>query len=772
MQPKEKFYIVKIEKLKTSYLKYLLKNKTCIVFGSLYLLISIILLFQPLFNYLGFEFAAVIGLCSSIISASYTYIIFKEAINKPKKEKLGYILLICLKKNIVLLIIPFLLALMSILFVKNCSVVNGILFFILIPLVSVIYSVSFSLFIYTLFHKYKLLILFTLFFFIIVVSVSDYFLKPQLFVYNPFIGFFPGLVYDEELYISSSLILYRLSMLIQSIIFISAANISYQIQKDLPLKKKIIKFQYILSLPTMILFALLIIFHVFKNELGIAGDKEYVISSLGKTYKTENFIIYYSDKNIDDDKIMIIAKQHEFYFKKICKQLQISDRDKIESFIYPDAETKYSLIGAKYTIVSKPWLKQIHLNEDTYEQVLKHELVHVIAGEFGIPVLKIGRSAALIEGLAMAIEWDWGYRTLHQYSAGIVELLPQIKLENILSTTNFISTSPSISYVLSGSFIKYIIETYGVQKIKELYSSANWEKATGKDQETLIEDWKTYITSRYYSKEDSTIINYTFKRQAIFHKVCARVVANLNEKARNMFINKNFLEAAELYNESILLSNNNEAKIGYVASMMRSGDYNSVIDFTDIFLEENKSLLSLLPVKIYRIDALWKKAYVENDNSLYNLAYRESLELYSYHISENYDLSAITRSMILADEKLREDLCEYYTSFKDDIKPIILLEAINSNPNFTLGNLLMARELYSKKEYQKAVQYLNSVQDKQLSKFLLSQKYKLLALCNTNMKNYDNAFNVLKQSLDFQDNESLRNKISERMEEVMFLQYQ
>jgi len=750
------------------------KNRPFFLFGLLYLLISVILLFQPLFNYLGFEFSAVIGFFSSILSASYTYIIFNKETDKAKGKKwvITRILFLCLKTNWILLIIPFFLALINILFVKNCSIFNGILFFVLIPVISVLYSVSLSLFIYTLVHDYKLFIVYSLFLVIIFISGSDYFLKPQLFVYNPFIGVFPGLVYDEELYVSFSLILYRLNIIIQSIIFIAAANIFYQIPRDLPIRERIKKFKYIFSFPIKILLVVLVVFHFCKNEIGITSDKNHVISSLGKTYKTENFVIYYSNKNITDSEIKIIAKQHEFYLKQICKQLQISFRDKIESFIYPDAETKYSLIGAKYTLVSKPWLNQIHLNEDSFEQVLKHELVHVVAGEFGIPILKIGRSAAMIEGFAMAIEWDWGYRTLHEYSAGIINLMPQIKLKKILSTTSFISTSPSVSYVLSGSFIKYLIETYGIQKGKDLYSSGNLEKITGKDEETLIQDWKTKITELYYSKEDSVIINYTFKRQAIFHKVCARAIANLNEKARTEFLNKNFSKSAELYNQSIQLSNNNEAKIGYVASIMHNGDYNSVINFTDQFLDENKQLISLLPAQIYRIDAIWKKAFVEKNASLYNLAYRESLELFNSHISESYDFSAMVRAFILSNEKLREELCEYYTSFNDDMKPIILLEVINNNPNFTLGKILMARELFFKKEYQKAIQYLNSTQDLYLSKFFLSEKYKLLAACNTKIKNYDNAFMSFEQSLKFQENESIRNKIRERMEKVMFLQYQ
>ena len=750
------------------------KNRPFLFFGLLYLLISVVLLFQPLFNYLGFEFAAVIGLFSSILSASYTYIIFNKETDKVKGKKwiVTRIVFVCLKTNWLLLIIPFSLALINILFVKNCSVFNGILFFVLIPVISVLYSVSLSLFIYTLVSNYKLFIVYLLFLVIIFVSGSDYFLKPQLFVYNPFIGVFPGLVYDEELYVSSSLVLYRLNIVIQSIIFLAAANIFYQVPSHLSVREKIKKFKYIFSFPIKILVVLLVIFHFCKNEIGITGDKDYVISFLGKTYKTENFVIYYSDKNITDSEIKIIAKQHEFYLKQICKQMQVNFRDKIESFIYPNAETKYSLIGAKYTVVSKPWLNQIHLNEDTFEQVLKHELVHIVAGEFGIPILKVGRSAAMIEGLAMAIEWDWGYRTLHEYSAGIVNLMPQVKLKKILSTTSFISTSPSISYVLSGSFIKYLIETYGIQRVKDLYSSGNLKKITGKDEETLIQDWKTNITERYYSKGDSVIINYTFKRQAIFHKVCARAIANLNEKARTEFLNKNFSGSAELYNRSIQLSNNDEAKIGYVASLMRNGDYNSVISFTDQFLDENKQLTSLLQAQIYRIDAIWKKAFVEKNSSLYDLAYKESLELFNFHISENYDFSAMVRASILSNEKLREEMCEYYTSFKDDIKPIILLEVINNNPNFTLGKILMARELFFKKEYQKAIQYLNSVQDLYLSKFFLSEKYKLLGTYNTKIKNYDNAHMNFERALKFQENESIKNKIEEKKEKVMFLQYQ
>jgi hypothetical protein len=751
-------------------MKYLLKDRRFLIYAALYLFCSILILLQPLFDYLGFEFSAIIGIVSFFVSSDYTYRIYTDRLKSQKKTAFSELFAATLSKNLLLAIIPFLAATTNIIFIKNCSYINGILFYLLIPCITVFYSIALSLLVYTFFNRFKRICLIIIFIVIIVFSVSEYYFNPQLFVYNPFIGFFPGMMYDEELYITGNFLLYRLNTIIQSIIFLSLANIFYQLPNKTALRIKAGKIKYAFKLPVIFLLVLLAIFYFYRNELRITGEKEYIKSYLGKTYTTSHFIIYYSSQHLNDQEIEDIGNQHEFYFQKICRELEVDYNDKIESFIYPDADTKFSLIGAKHTIIAKPWLNQIHLNENAIDEVLKHELVHVIAGKFGLPIIKIGKSAALIEGLAMAIEWQWGYKTLDQYSANIFKFLPQTNFNKIISTTGFISSNPNISYVLSGSFVKYLINNYGVKNVKELYRNGDYKIVTGKNEETLIEDWQNYLIKNYPVTEDSATTIFTFKRQAIFQKVCARVIANMNEEANRELRNGNFSKSIELFNKSISLSNNNEAKTGLIISMLRSGDYNSVIDFTNKLFDDSKNKIFFLPMKLYRADAFWQKAYRENKETLYDSAYKECECVYNYHLNENYDFASRGRMSILSNKKYREAMCDYYSSIKDDgLKLLLLSEVINKNPDFSLGKLLLARQLYNKNDYRRSLEYISGINDGFLSNFCLAEKYRISGLCCMKTKRYEQAINSFKRSLDFLTNESVRNEVTELIEQSVFM---
>jgi len=59
---------------------------------------------------------------------------------------------------------------------------------------------------------------------------------------------------------------------------------------------------------------------------------------------------------------------------------------------------KGGFIGAVNTEIAKPWLRQMHINLSGFESSLKHEMVHVLATEFGWSPLKIAPNSGLVEG--------------------------------------------------------------------------------------------------------------------------------------------------------------------------------------------------------------------------------------------------------------------------------------------------------------------------------------------------------------------------------------
>jgi transcriptional regulator with GAF, ATPase, and Fis domain len=76
---------------------------------------------------------------------------------------------------------------------------------------------------------------------------------------------------------------------------------------------------------------------------------------------------------------------------RLARELHVSPDKKIHTFLYATQEQKGKLIGASGTDFAKPWLSQLHINLSDVDVALKHELVHILAGDFGFTPLRIGR---------------------------------------------------------------------------------------------------------------------------------------------------------------------------------------------------------------------------------------------------------------------------------------------------------------------------------------------------------------------------------------------
>lgn len=144
--------------------------------------------------------------------------------------------------------------------------------------------------------------------------------------------------------------------------------------------------------------------------------------------------MYYDPKFYSEDEIQYWAQRHEFHFDQIVEQLQIDwpTNRKIESYLYNHAWHKKELVGAKFTSYVPVWLEkdQLHIAKEHLEGVLKHELVHVIAKQFGNDLMNASWSIGLIEGVAEAIARDASdVSTLDQIIAAEQPYLPPIKCD-------------------------------------------------------------------------------------------------------------------------------------------------------------------------------------------------------------------------------------------------------------------------------------------------------------------------------------------------------
>jgi len=163
-------------------------------------------------------------------------------------------------------------------------------------------------------------------------------------------------------------------------------------------------------------------------------------------------------------------------FQKISATMGVVYSRPIRIFFFPDEASKKNATGHSGT----GWAFDNNIVE-VYNEKSKmdpyHELTHIIAGQLGDP------PAALNEGLAVYMSESLGAdalkelgspgKTVDEATAAGRNQGQFIPLETLLTFTDIGSeeSSPQVSYPEAASLVKFLINTYGLEKFRLAYSS-------------------------------------------------------------------------------------------------------------------------------------------------------------------------------------------------------------------------------------------------------------------------------------------------------------
>lgn len=170
--------------------------------------LSIVLTRVPLFNYLGFEFSLVIAVTAGYVAGLMTLSLWRTQSAQTKNDVWRFIALAS-AAELLLIVVPFFIAAANALLVKNCSFIDGIKFYALFVLPTVLFSESLAVLVAVILDRWRKTGFSVLYLLILLHIPFVVFLYPQNFVYNPIVGFFPGFGYDETMQLSRSLVVYR-----------------------------------------------------------------------------------------------------------------------------------------------------------------------------------------------------------------------------------------------------------------------------------------------------------------------------------------------------------------------------------------------------------------------------------------------------------------------------------------------------------------------------------------------------------------------------------
>jgi tetratricopeptide (TPR) repeat protein len=751
-----------------------LRTKSVWITAAVYAVAAVVCSRIPLFNYLGYEFSAGIGILGGLCSGILTIRLFRREFagqqNISRRDLISFVLSAFLL-NLVLLLIPLILISLNAFFVKNCSLSTGLTFFFLIPVVTILFSVFLGTSAAVWFRR-SVIVYLSIFILIFLHSFYLTIASPQLFAYNLFFGYFPGFTYDEVLTITGTLILSRVLTIIAGVTLLSLALIAAQ--HSLRSDRFLVKLRTLRHLSrrnmegVAALLGLLILAaaYVMRDDLHFESSASFIQRELGSKYITQHFNIYYSSTKVNEDRIKWIAAVHEFRYMQVTRTLRVNIYGKIDSYLYPTSEFKRKLIGTSTTDIAKPWRREIHLNLDSFEHSLKHELVHVLAGVFGMPVFRVSPSPGLIEGLAVAIDWDAGDRTPHQVAAALFRSGLVSNVQSVFSFTGFAAKPTSVSYLLCGSFCRFLIDEYGLRKFTALYPWGQFQKVYGQRLEDLLDDWRLYLQSTEIPQTDIARVRLLFARPSILRKVCARTIAQLNEEASASFNEKEYGRASQLYQSSYAMSHSRDAVLGLFASEFRLGKYDSLSAQLQEIFDDSTQAPAFVASKLTLGDCQWLLGHQQTAKSLYE-------DLRGLDILQAYNEAAAVRLEALRHPEFDPLMRHFIASVGDDsIRVSILQQALVENPKnpivlYLLGNVYLRRERYAAalKELSKIELRTSKDTRKRFDDPVLDYELeKTLAFCLLRQKDFQGAKIHFWHSLNYTTNEGDMNFVNDQIE--------
>lgn len=251
----------------------------------------------------------------------------------------------------------------------------------------------------------------------------------------------------------------------------------------------------------------LIVFSLIFNCLIISCRKEDPA-----TPESDKLTLSFSSKHYDyfkskSDLDIIDTAWQEKYYEWMVEQLNIIVPEKIQYYKYRDQAHKLLLTGEAGNGFAEIGTYKLH----TIWKAETHESVHVVVTKV------VGHPPALFnEGIAVAYSANyfirpdfipcWNNQDFNVLSKSYRQNGNIPSLDKLLGTVTFWDFSSNITYPISGSFIRFLINQYGIAKMKsfitisDFYDSKikihnDFYNTYGKTIESAWDEWDEFISN-------------------------------------------------------------------------------------------------------------------------------------------------------------------------------------------------------------------------------------------------------------------------------------
>ena len=552
--------------------------------------------------------------------------------------------------------------------------------------------------------------------------------NPPIFAYDPFFGFFPGTIYDEVREITSTLVLYRLLVLAASLWWLATVallagrngwlgRMYYDWHQPLlwqtsqrPLRERLEGMLGALALWS-VMSTLLVIGFQARHTIGFRHDRASIAKALGGKLETANFTLIYDREAFSPRQIQLLARDHEYRFHQLVKFFGLRPRKKVTSFIFRNPAQKSKYMGAARTMIARPWAYEMYLHGGSVPHpVLKHELVHVFSAEFGVGPLKMSVSygvlfhAAMVEGVAVAADGSRRGLSPHQWCKAMLNLRYKPSPARILNPTGFFRQSSLMAYKIAGSFSRYMIDTYGIEKYKRVYGRANFSKVYGRSLVSLGKEWRAWLRKNIkLNRYDQTLAAYYFRRyRSIFVRVCPHEVAALRNKVAALQSAGQLFAAIDLQKQLCRIAPRSYNHLQLARLWMNSGKTADAKRLLQRLLNEKR--LKKRQILRRQIKFLLSTLLVQEKQP--KRAFRLLQSLQKEDMSLYWKRLLWIRLTALKQGKAGQVLLEYLGRQSRQSSSLAFLKQAFQRPDDPVANYLLGRRFYYTQDLDNAWKYL------------------------------------------------------------------
>ena len=267
--------------------------------------------------------------------------------------------------------------------------------------------------------------------------------------------------------------------------------------------------------------------YLFAQPLGIVQTQAGLEDVLSQRVDLGRVVVHLAPETPPAERARL-ADEVLYRFETLAAALEVAPRDVVDVYLYPDADTKARLIGSRTTSVVPVWLQtpQVHMLADQVGRSLGHEMVHVLAREFGMPIVGASPAIGLVEGLAVALEPPDGWPSptalvVAGQAAGTDAVRdPAAAVRATMSPAGFWTSRAGVAYTANGAFVRWLLDTHGAGPVKDAYRTGRFEPAFGADLGALAAAWARDLAALEVDTEAVAVAEWLFSRPSLFEVRC------------------------------------------------------------------------------------------------------------------------------------------------------------------------------------------------------------------------------------------------------------